>query len=584
MSNPIDNMKESFAALLEQSFADQSKQSFEGSVLKGTIVAIRNDYAVIDVGLKSEGRVTLKEFMTLGVMPELQVGDKIDVYVERMEDKNGEAVLSVEKAKREAVWDALDLACKQSQKVVGVIFGRVKGGFTVDLSGTTAFLPRSQVDVRPTTDIEPLLNIQQPFIILKMDKVRNNIVVSRRAVLEQSRAEARSELVANMQEGQVLDGVVKNITDYGAFIDLGGVDGLLHVTDIAWTRVNHPADKLKVGQEVKVVLIRFNKDTQRISLGMKQLESDPWQGVQDHFPSGTRHTVRITNISDFGAFAELKPGVEGLIHLSEMSWTKKNVHPTKILSVGNTVDVMVLEVDGNKRRISLGMKQCQNNPWQEFRDNNPSGTVINGEIKNITEFGLFVEVAPDLDGMVHLSDISWNKSPDEAVSEYKKGMKIDVVVLEVDADRERISLGIKQLTQASTKETLEEIKKGTTITCIVKETTDKGIEVELVNHEGISGFIKKIDLSRDRSEQRIDRFAIGEKIDAKVVSVEAASRKVNLSIKARELDEEREAMKEYGSSDSGASLKGIFEAAMTKATAKKKGKADSKKQDAEGDV
>lgn len=558
-------MKESFADLLEQTFS--TKQSFEGSVAKGTIVSLRNDYAIIDVGLKSEGRVPLKEFMVLGTMPELNVGDTVDVYVERVEDKNGEAVLSVEKAKKEAVWDALDNASKTGSLVNGIIIGRVKGGFAVDLNGTIAFLPGSQVDIRPIRDVEPLINVVQPFKILKMDKLRNNIVVSRRSVLEESRAEARTELVSNLSEGQVMTGIVKNITDYGAFIDLGGVDGLLHVTDISWKRINHPSDVLTVGQNIQVVLIRFNKETQRISLGMKQLDKDPWEGIGDSLPVGSRHRVRITNIADFGAFAELKSGVEGLIYVTEMSWTKKNVHPSKIVNVADEVEVVVIEIDEVKRRISLGMKQCQENPWQKFKEQYPVGATIDGVIKNITEFGLFVEVAPDLDGMVHLTDLSWDKAPEEAMKDYQKGHKIQVKVLDCDPEKERISIGIKQLSQDTFNEDLFKLE-GKVITCVVTSVSDKGIDVEVA--EGTIAHIKKSDLARERSEQKPERFAVGEKVDAKVVSVDKKTRKINVSIKARELDEEKAVMSEYGSSDSGASLKGILEAAMTKAATKKK--------------
>ncbi len=553
--------KEDFAALLEESFGGTS--GIEGSVIKGRVIAVENDMAVIDVGLKSEGRVALKEFATPGQRAELQVGDEVEVFLDRMEDKHGEAVLSREKARREEAWTLLEKSFKDNQRVNGVIFGRVKGGFTVDLSGAVAFLPGSQVDIRPVRDIGPLMGTPQPFQILKMDRSRGNIVVSRRAVLEESRAEARSELVANLREGQVLQGVVKNITDYGAFVDLGGVDGLLHVTDIAWRRINHPTEALSIGQTVQVQVIRFNPETQRISLGMKQLEADPWEGVEAKYPVGTKFTGRVTNITDYGAFVELEPGIEGLVHVSEMSWTKKNVHPGKIVSTSQEVEVMVLDVDPVKRRISLGLKQCLDNPWQAFIDKYPVGSVLEGEIKNITEFGLFVGLPGEIDGMVHLSDLDWSKPGEEALAEFKKGDQVKVKLLDVDVEKERISLGIKQLEEDPFAGMAAAHKKGDVVTCTVTATNDGGVEVVLA--DGATGFIRKNDLARDRADQRPDRFAVGEKVDAKITQIDAKSRKVSLSIKAREVEEEKKAMAEYGSSDSGASLGEILGAAISKA-------------------
>jgi small subunit ribosomal protein S1 len=561
------SQSESFAALLEETLGASS--GLEGSVLKGTVVGIENEFVLVDVGLKSEGRVALKEFATPGQKPEIKVGDIVEVYLERMEDKNGEAVLSREKARREESWTQLERQFKDNQRVTGVIFGRVKGGFTVDLNGAVAFLPGSQVDIRPVRDVGPLMGTPQPFQILKMDRARGNIVVSRRAVLEESRAEARNELVANLKEGQVLQGVVKNITDYGAFVDLGGVDGLLHVTDIAWRRINHPSEALSIGQTVKVQVIRFNPETQRISLGMKQLEADPWEGVDRKYPVGTKFTGRVTNITDYGAFVELEPGIEGLVHVSEMSWTKKNVHPGKIVSTSQEVEVMVLDVDPVKRRISLGLKQCLDNPWTSFVEKYPVGTELQGDVKNITEFGLFVGLPGEIDGMVHLSDLSWDKPGEEAVQAYKKGDSVKVKVLDVDVEKERISLGIKQLQKDTFAEAANTLKKGDVVTCTVTAVVDGGIEVSV--GDGVSGFIKKADLSRERSEQRPDRFAVGEKVDAKIVQVDPKSRKLTLSIKAREVEEDKQAMAEYGSSDSGASLGDILGAALNKA---KKGKKD----------
>jgi small subunit ribosomal protein S1 len=559
-----DHSKEDFATLLDNSLA--GKKSFEGSVVKGLVVGIHNDIAIIDVGLKSEGRVPLKEFSGHGRTVDLRVGDTVDVYVERMEDKNGEALLSVEKARREAIWDELDKSYQEGALVNGVIFGKVKGGFAVDLDGAIAFLPGSQVDIRPIRDIGPLMNIVQPFKLLKMDKPRSNIVVSRRSVLEETRAEARTELVSNLSEGQILTGAVKNITDYGAFVDLGGVDGLLHVTDISWRRINHPSDILKVGETIQVQVIRFNRENQRISLGVKQLEQDPWKGVEERYQVGSRHKGMVTNVTDYGAFIELEPAVEGLIYVTEMSWTKKNIHPGKILSTSQEVEVQVLDVDMNKRRISLGLKQCYENPWQNFKDNHPIGNILEGEIKNITEFGLFVGVSDDLDGMVHLTDLSWSKPGEEALSEYKKGQMITVKVLDIDAEKERISLGVKQLETDTFTSGLSNIKKGDVVTGTICTILDKGIEVELEG--GLIGVIRKADLSRDRDCQRPDRFAIGEKVDAKVSSIDRAARKVVLSIKAREIEEEKQVLSEFGSSDSGASLGDILGAAINKAKAK----------------
>ncbi|MBX6323001.1 MAG: 30S ribosomal protein S1 [Rhodospirillaceae bacterium] len=563
--------KESFAALLDETMGKGTM--LEGAVIKGRVVAIENDFAVIDVGLKSEGRVALKEFAAPGQRAEIKPGDEVEVYVERMEDKNGEAVLSREKARREEAWTQLEKAFKDNQRVTGMIFGRVKGGFTVDLSGAVAFLPGSQVDIRPVRDIGPLMGTPQPFQILKMDRARGNIVVSRRAVLEESRAEARSELVASLKEGQVLQGVVKNITDYGAFVDLGGVDGLLHVTDIAWRRINHPSEALHIGQNVTVQVIRFNPETQRISLGMKQLEADPWEGVERKYPVGTKFKGRVTNITDYGAFVELEPGIEGLVHVSEMSWTKKNVHPGKIVSTSQEVEVMVLDVDPQKRRISLGLKQCLENPWQAFLDRYPVGSELEGEVKNITEFGLFVGLPGDIDGMVHLSDLDWQKPGEEALKSYKKGDHVRVKLLDVDVEKERISLGIKQLGEDPFAAVAASAKKGDVVTCTVAAVRDNGIDVTLP--DGMTGFIRKAELSRDRSEQRPDRFAVGEKVDAKVVSLDTKNRKVTLSIKAREVDEERQAMADYGSPDSGASLGDILGAAISKARAAGAAKAEA---------
>ena len=564
MSNQKDDenllVEESFADLLAESFSEST--SVEGSVVKGKIIAIEAEHAIIDVGLKSEGRIPLKEFTAPGQDPELQVGDNVEVYVERMEDKDGQALLSREKARREEAWVILESAFEAQERVTGVIFGRVKGGFTVDLSGATAFLPGSQVDIRPINDVNALMGAPQPFQILKIDRRRGNIVVSRRAVLEESRAEARSELVSNLVEGQKLKGVVKNITDYGAFVDLGGVDGLLHVTDIAWRRINHPSEALTVGQTVDVQVIRFNEETQRISLGMKQLQSDPWENAIEKFKTGTRLNGRVTNITDYGAFVELDDGVEGLVHVSEMSWTKKNVHPGKIVSTSQEVEVVVLEVDLTKRRISLGLKQATDNPWEAFDTNNNIGDVIEGEINNITEFGLFVGLTDDIDGLVHLSDISWSSSGEEVLEKFKKGDNIEAKILDIDLEKERISLGIKQLTSNPAADAAEKIKKGDAVTCVITAVTEQGLEVRV--GDSLSGFIKRTDLARDRSEQRVERFAVDEKVDAIISQIDSKNNKLTLSIKAREMAEEKQAMAEFGSSDSGASLGDILGAALAK--------------------
>ncbi|MFO0993916.1 MAG: 30S ribosomal protein S1 [Hyphomicrobiales bacterium] len=553
--------REDFEALLTESYGDNP--ATEGSVVKGKVVAVENDFVIIDVGLKTEGRVALKEFSQPGKDVKIAQGDTVEVYLERIENALGEAVLSRDKARREEAWTRLEQNNAKNERVDGVIFGRVKGGFTVDLGGAVAFLPGSQVDIRPIRDVGPLMHVSQPFQILKMDRRRGNIVVSRRAIMEETRAEQRSELVQNLAEGQVVDGVVKNITDYGAFVDLGGIDGLLHVTDIAWKRVNHPNDVLTVGQHVKVQIVRINPETQRISLGMKQLDKDPWDGVGAKYPLGAQVKGRVTNITDYGAFVELEDGIEGLVHVSEMSWTKKNVHPGKILSTSEEITVQVLEVDPSKRRISLGLKQTQNNPWDTFKAKYPAGSAVEGEIKNITEFGLFVGLDGDVDGMVHLSDIDWKKAGEEAIKDYKKGDRVKAAVLDVDVEKERISLGIKQMAN-DPKEQIAGIKKGDAVTCEVLAVQDGGLEVKIVGTD-VTTFIKRADLARDRSEQRPERFAVGEKVDARVSQVDPKSRKVSVSIKALEIAEEKAAVAQYGSSDSGASLGDILGAALNKA-------------------
>ena len=559
-ASELNPTQDDFAALLEQSFAEDNP--VEGSVVEGRITAIENDLVIIDVGLKTEGRVPLREFSMAGQEPTVGVGDRVEVFLERIENAMGEAMLSRDKARREESWIKLEQSFAAEERVEGVIFGRVKGGFTVDLDGATAFLPGSQVDIRPVRDVTPLMNTKQPFQILKMDRRRGNIVVSRRAIMEETRAEARSEIVQNLVEGQAVEGVVKNITDYGAFVDLGGVDGLLHVTDIAWRRVNHPSEVLTVGETVRVQVIKINSETQRISLGMKQLESDPWDDIEARFPLETRVTGRVTNITDYGAFVELGSGIEGLVHVSEMSWVKKNVHPGKIVSTSQEVEVMVLEVDSEKRRISLGLKQCMANPWEDFASRYPVGTKVSGEIKNITEFGLFVGLEDEIDGMVHMSDLDWNLSGDDALAGFSKGQTVEAVVLDVDMDKERVSLGVKQL-DGDPFESLGDLRRGSTVTCEVTAVTDGGLEVG-VGDADVSAFIRRSDLSRDREDQRPERFNVGDKLDAMVTNIDQRARRIGLSIKALEIAEEKEAVEQYGSSDSGASLGDILGAALNR--------------------
>ncbi len=549
-----------FEALLDESMG--GRDFAEGTVVKGLVAAIEKDFAIIDVGLKTEGRIPVKEF---GVdetgKPTLKVGDTVEVFLERIENALGEAVISRDKARREEAWTRLEGVFAKNEPVMGAIVGRVKGGFTVDLGGASAFLPGSQVDIRPVRDVGPLMGKEQPFAILKMDRPRGNIVVSRRAILEEARAEQRTELVSQLQEGEVRDGVVKNITDYGAFVDLGGIDGLLHVTDMSWKRVSHPSQVLAVGDTVKVQIVKINPDTQRISLGMKQLQSDPWDGVEAKYPPGAKLTGRITNITDYGAFVELEAGVEGLVHVSEMSWTKKNVHPGKIVSTSQEVEVVVLDVDASKRRVSLGLKQAMRNPWEQFLEQHPIGSTVEGEVKNATEFGLFIGLDNDIDGMVHLSDIDWNVAGEEAIARHPKGETVKARVLDVDVEKERISLGIKQL--SGDPMSGDVFRKGQTVTTTVIEITSGGIEVKFGPDDApMTAFIRKSDLSRDRSEQRPERFAVGDRLDAQVTNVDKAARRVALSVKALEMAEDKQAIEKFGSSDSGASLGDILGAAL----------------------
>jgi small subunit ribosomal protein S1 len=557
--------RDDFAALLNETLGGENA-SFEGRVVTGTVTGIENDLAVIDVGLKSEGRVPLREFAAPGQKAELKIGDKVEVYVDRVENHQGEAMLSRDRARREAAWDKLEKQFEAGERVEGVIFGRVKGGFTVDLSGAVAFLPGSQVDIRPVRDVGPLMDLPQPFQVLKMDRRRGNIVVSRRAILEETRAEQRTGLIQSLHENQIVDGVVKNITDYGAFVDLGGIDGLLHVTDISYKRVNHPSEVINIGDTVKVQIVRINRETQRISLGMKQLETDPWEGAQAKYPIGGVFHGKVTNITEYGAFVELEAGIEGLVHVSEMSWTKKNVHPGKIVSTSQEVDVAVIEVDEEKRRISLGLKQAQANPWEAFAQAHPVGAIVEGEVKNSTEFGLFIGLEGDVDGMVHMSDIAWGVTGEEALNLHHKGESVQAQVLEVDVERERISLGIKQLERGgvaaggASSAGGSGVNRNEVVTVTVLEARDGGLEVQ-VGDDGVTGFIKRTDLGRDRDEQRPERFQVGQKFDAMVTGFDR-SKKPTFSIKAMQLAEEKQAVQQYGSSDSGASLGDILGEAL----------------------
>ena len=560
----VNDKNEKFSVLLDESFANMN--SIEGSVVSGKVITVDKDIITVDIGLKSEGRISKREFGNDGESSKINEGDEVEVYIERLEDINGQLILSREKARREESWFALEKSHDAQEIVTGIILGRVKGGFTVDIDGATAFLPGSQVDIKPIKDFNSIMNIPQNFQILKMDRRRGNIVISRRAVLEENRAEARSELVSNIEEGQDLDGIIKNITDYGAFVDLGGVDGLLHVTDISWKRINHPSEVLKIGETVKVKVIKFNEENKRISLGIKQLNEDPWTNIHDRYPIGKKLSGVVTNITDYGSFVELDDGIEGLVHVSEMSWTHKNVHPNKLLSTSEKVEVMVLEIDEEKRRISLGIKQCLENPWESFSKNNKVGEEVEGVIKNITDFGLFIGLEGEIDGLIHLSDISWEGNGDELIKEYKKSSKINTKILDINVEKERVSLGIKQLTEDKTANELENIKLGDTVTCTIIKIADNNLEVTV--SDNIKGFIKKSDLSRDRGEQKTDRFGISDKVDATVIKIDKKQRKLALSIKAREIEEEKKAMEEFGSSDSGASLGDILGAALEKKNSK----------------
>ena len=549
---------ESFADLLKE----QSGAKLEGYVTKGTITDMKHGFAVVNVGLKSEAFVDLAEFA--GEEP--KVGDIVDVYVEHYENADGSLVASREKAKKEELWKSIESQIQGGKTIEGEITDRVRGGYSVTLlGGVAAFMPSSQLDVGPVKDIGAIMHKPMEFKIIKIDRIRSNLIVSHRAVLEGDRASRRSEILAALKVGDVMEGIIKNITDYGMFIDLGGIDGLLHITDISWKRVSNPAEMFGVGEKVKVKIINFDSETGRVSLGMKQLEGDPWSNL-DKFRVGEAVMGRVTNLTDYGAFIDLGDGLEGLAHVSELSWTKKNLAPSRILSAGQEIKVQILDIDREKRRISLGVKQCQENPWTAYAGTHKVGDIIEGEVRNITEFGMFVSLTPEMDGMVHLSDLDWAKSGEEAVKAYAKGQTIKAKILEIDVEKERIGLGIKQLSRDSVADSLENLKKGEIATATITEILSDGINVEVGS---VKGFIKSSELSRNRSEQRPDRFATGEKIDAKIIGIDAEKRLLTLSIKAHDIDEEKKIVKEYGSADTGAVLGDILGAVMDNKKGKK---------------
>lgn len=564
----LDNLEfntgEDFAALFEEVYSDTKK---EGSIVKAKITNIDDDAVTVDVGLKTEGRISLKEFVRNGQLPELNIGDEIDVYLQSYENRYGKPSLSYERAVRESSWERLERAMQEKTPVDGIVFGRVKGGLTVDLNGVIAFLPGSQVDIKPIKDINPMIGLVQPFMVLKIDRDQGNIVVSRRAIIEESRKEARDEMFSKIKVGDVLEGVVKNITDYGAFLDLGNLDGLLHVTDVSWTKINHPSELLSLGQKVKVQVIKYDEVTKRVSLGMKQLEQNPWEGLDSKYPVGKRMKGKVGTITDYGVFVELEPGIEGLVHVSEMTWFKNNQHPRKLVQEGQEVEFVILDVDIEKHRISLGMKQCMEDPWKNFADKYPIGAEIQGTISRIVDFGLFISFGEEIDGLVHVNDLSWGDDNEKLLKSYKAGEPIKVVVLSVDSEKERISLGVKQLVDDPFEKVTANMKKGSVITCIVTAVEKEGITVEISN--GISSFIKRQDLSSDKIDQRTERFNEGDRLDAKVTMLDKTNRKISLSIRELEQDEQKRKIAAYGSASSGASLGDILGAAISAAEEEK---------------
>jgi len=544
-------MTESFAELFEQSIASQRIRP--GTILNGLIVEVGQDYVIVNVGLKSEAVIPSEQFKNEKGEIEVSVGETVEVALDSVEDGSGETRLSREKAKRARTWTRLETAFEKQEVVIGIITGRVKGGFTVEIDNVRAFLPGSLVDVRPVRDPSYLENKPLEFKVIKLDQKRNNVVVSRRAVVEQEYSAERSALLDNLQEGAAVKGVVKNLTDYGAFVDLGGIDGLLHITDMAWKRVKHPSEVVKVGEEIDVRILKFDRERQRVSLGLKQLGADPWQNIARRYPTNTRLFGKVTNIADYGCFVEIEEGVEGLVHVSEMDWTNKNVNPAKVVHVGQEVEVMVLDIDEERRRISLGVKQCKTNPWKEFAENYNRGDKVSGQIKSITDFGIFIGLAGGIDGLVHLSDISWDMPGEEAVRSYQKGQQVDAMVLSIDPERERISLGVKQLAKDPFSAYIAEHPKGSVVKGVVREVDAKGAIIDLGN--GVDGQLRASELSRDRVEDARLLLKVGEEVEAKFVNVDRKGRSISLSIKAKDIHEEQEAMQNYRTdSPTGTSL------------------------------
>ena len=531
-------MTENFAQLFEESL--QELETRPGSIVKGTVVSIDKDIVLVDAGLKSESAIPADQFKNAEGELEIAIGDQVDVALDAVEDGFGETILSREKAKRHEAWVELEKAYEDKATIKGVINGKVKGGFTVEVNSVRAFLPGSLVDVRPVRDTTHLEGKELEFKVIKLDAKRNNVVVSRRAVIEAESSAERETLLANLEEGHEIKGIVKNLTDYGAFVDLGGVDGLLHITDMAWKRVKHPSEIVNVGDEINVKVLKFDKEKQRVSLGMKQMGNDPWQEIASRYPEGTKINGQVTNLTDYGCFVEIEDGVEGLVHVSEMDWTNKNIHPSKVVNLGDTVTVMVLEIDEERRRISLGLKQCIDNPWETFAKSHEKGDKVSGKIKSITDFGIFIGLDGGIDGLVHLSDISWNKSGEDAVRDYKKGDEISAVVLQVDPERERISLGVKQIEEDPFNKYLTDNKKGAIVNGTVTAVDAKGVTVNLA--EEVEGYIRVADLSRDRVEDASEVVNVGESIEAKFMGVDRKNRTVNLSVKAKDQADEKEAI------------------------------------------
>ena len=556
LSYLLNHMTENFAQLFEESL--QELETRPGSIVKGTVVSIDKDIVLVDAGLKSESAIPAEQFKNAEGELEIAIGDEVDVALDAVEDGFGETILSREKAKRHEAWVELEKAYDDKATIKGVINGKVKGGFTVEVNSVRAFLPGSLVDVRPVRDTTHLEGKELEFKVIKLDAKRNNVVVSRRAVIEAESSAERETLLANLEEGHEVKGIVKNLTDYGAFVDLGGVDGLLHITDMAWKRVKHPSEIVNVGDEINVKVLKFDKEKQRVSLGMKQMGNDPWQEIAQRYPEGTKITGQVTNLTDYGCFVEIEDGVEGLVHVSEMDWTNKNIHPSKVVNLGDSVEVMVLEIDEERRRISLGLKQCIANPWETFAKSHEKGDKVSGKIKSITDFGIFIGLDGGIDGLVHLSDISWNKSGEDAVRDYKKGDEISAVVLQVDPERERISLGVKQIEEDPFNKYLTDTKKGAIVNGTVTAVDAKGVTVNLA--EEVDGYIRVADLSRDRIEDASEVANVGDSIEAKYTGVDRKNRIVNLSVKAKDQADEKEAIDKVNQQDDAGFANAMAEA------------------------